>query len=101
MSERLHWYGSSNRQLLVLLAMSGLPAAIVGANNPSPPSPGATDAASAPTAVAPPSITKNPDGTITIRRQPPKGNNKNGKKEKGLVIPPQVVTPTNPVHGKP
>ena len=35
----------------------------------------------------PPLITRNPDGTITVQKQPPKA-------ESGLIIPPQVVAPT-------
>jgi hypothetical protein len=38
-------------------------------------------------------ITRNPDGTITVQKQPPKGTPK-GSRESGLIIPPQVVAPT-------
>jgi hypothetical protein len=40
-------------------------------------------------AAKPPMVTENPDGTVTIQKPPTEG-------KKGLVIPPQVVTPTAP-----
>lgn len=43
----------------------------------------------------PPLIVRNPDGTFTIQKQPPKGTSDNAQ-EKGLRIPPQVIVPTVP-----
>jgi molybdate transport system substrate-binding protein len=40
-----------------------------------------------------PMITKNPDGTFTVQKEPPNGNTKDANGKEGLVIPPQVVTP--------
>ncbi len=40
-----------------------------------------------------PMVTHNPDGTFTIQKEPRKGNCKDAKFKKELVIPPQVVTP--------
>jgi hypothetical protein len=41
----------------------------------------------------PPMIIHNPDGTFTIQKEPPKGEDENAKAKQGLVIPPQVVVP--------
>jgi hypothetical protein len=46
-------------------------------------------------------VTQNPDGTITVRKEPSKGaandaDAKDAKVKKGLVIPAQVVAPTFP-----
>jgi hypothetical protein len=45
-------------------------------------------------------VTKNPDGTFTIQREPAKGESKDAKAEKGLVIRPQVVIPIIPTPEK-
>jgi hypothetical protein len=63
----------------------------------------APPAARAPTAVSPgehPLIVHNPDGTIAAQTEPPRGKSGNAK-EKGLLIPPQVVVPTvrKPANG--
>ncbi len=44
--------------------------------------------------IAEPMVTHNPDGTFTVRKEPSKGDAKEVKVKKGLVIPPQVVAPT-------
>jgi hypothetical protein len=49
--------------------------------------------ASTNTAGKPPMVTKNPDGTFTVRKEPSKGDAKDPKVKKGLVIPAQVVVP--------
>lgn len=51
----------------------------------------------------PPMVIQNADGTITIQKEPPQGDTKDERGEKGLVIPPQVVIPINPTpkNGKP
>ena len=41
----------------------------------------------------PPLIIHNPDGTMTVQKQPPAGKSEDTK-QKRLVIPPQVVVPT-------
>jgi len=41
----------------------------------------------------PPLVIHNPDGTITVQKEPTPGKSGNAK-QKGLVIPPQVVVPT-------
>ena len=53
----------------------------------------AQDTAATNTAGKSPMITKNPDGTFTIRKEPAKGQAKDPKVKKGLVIPAQVVVP--------
>lgn len=40
-----------------------------------------------------PMITHNPDGTFTVQKEPQNGNPKDARHKRGLVIPPQVVTP--------
>ncbi len=53
----------------------------------------AQDTASMNTAGKASMITKNPDGTFTVRKEPAKGHTKDPKAKKGLVIPAQVVVP--------
>jgi hypothetical protein len=55
----------------------------------------ATDAAATGSVSNPPFITRNPDGTFTVQKQPSKKGIK-GTKEKGLAVRPQVVTPMVP-----
>jgi hypothetical protein len=40
----------------------------------------------------PPMVIRNPDGTFTVQKAPPKDATR-GTAKKGLVIPPQVVVP--------
>jgi hypothetical protein len=40
-----------------------------------------------------PMVTPNPDGTFTVRKEPPIGNSKVTEAQSGLVILPQVVIP--------
>jgi hypothetical protein len=47
-----------------------------------------------------PMITKNPDGTFTVQKEPRNGNSKDAKAKQGLVIPPQVVVPMIPASNK-
>jgi hypothetical protein len=42
---------------------------------------------------AAPMITQNPDGTFAIKKAPPDSRRKTANAKKGLVIPPQLVTP--------
>ncbi|MGA7950832.1 MAG: hypothetical protein WCA45_11840 [Thiobacillaceae bacterium] len=53
----------------------------------------AQDTTSTNTAGKPPMVTKNPDGTFTVRKEPAKGQAKDPKAKEGLVIPAQVVVP--------
>jgi hypothetical protein len=62
---------------------------VIAADEPPPPK-SAGPAAPRRAASQPPMITKNPDGTFTVQKVPPKGFKDNNK---GLVIPPQVVVP--------
>jgi tetratricopeptide (TPR) repeat protein/CHAT domain-containing protein len=51
----------------------------------------------------PPMIFQNPDGTLTVQKEPPKGgarDTKGTKPKEGLVIPPQVVIPIIPAPEK-
>ena len=61
--------------------------AVMATDDPPPPNPSAPDRASTGLASTP-MITRNPDGTFTVQKEPPNGNSKDG-----LVIPPQVVVP--------
>jgi hypothetical protein len=45
-------------------------------------------------------VTQNPDGTITVRKEPSTGDAKDVKVKKGLVIPAQVVVPVIPTPEK-
>jgi hypothetical protein len=48
-------------------------------------------------------IFQNPDGTLTVQKEPPKGgarDTKGTKPKEGLVIPPQVVIPIIPAPEK-
>ena len=71
----------------------------VGADSSPPPKSAATNTAAAKSATPPALITQNPDGTMTVQKQPAKGAFKRTKKT-GLVIPPQVVVPITPAHEK-
>jgi hypothetical protein len=44
----------------------------------------------------PPMVIQNPDGTITVQKQPSKEAAKDAKAQKGLIIPPQVIVPIIP-----
>ena len=80
---------------LAILTVCALPAAVMGAENPLPTKPAAADAPSANSASKPPMVTQNPDGTMTVQKQPPKGEPE-ATNQKGLVIPPQVIVTTIP-----
>lgn len=66
--------------------------AVMAADGPPLPKSAVPDGAST-TSARKPMITHNPDGTFTVQKEPPNGNSKDAKAKKGLVIPPQVVTP--------
>jgi hypothetical protein len=48
----------------------------------------------------PPMVIRNPDGTFTVQKAPPKEGAEDTKAKKGLVIPPQVVVPIIPAPEK-
>jgi hypothetical protein len=81
--------------VLAVLTACASPAAVRGADDPQATKPIVSDAA--PTH-KPPMVIQNPDGTITVQKQPPKEAAKYTKAQKGLVIPPQVIVPTIPTH---
>jgi hypothetical protein len=60
-----------------------------------PPAPKAIVTDTAP-ASNPPMVTENPDGTITLRKEPSKADAKDVRGKKGLVIPAQVIVPFIP-----
>lgn len=65
----------------------------MGADNPPTTKAVVGDAAST---NKPPMVIQNPDGTLTVQKEPPKGRAKDTEAKKRLVIPPQVVVPTIP-----
>jgi hypothetical protein len=79
------------------LFLSACAIVVMGAGEPPPKSATADATGSA----SKPMVTQNPDGTITVQKQPPKGNSKDAKGKNGLIIPAQVVAPTNAIHEEP
>ena len=77
--------------VLALMAASG-----PGADNPPAPQPPATNSATN-SASQPPMITRNPNGTFTVQKLPPKGDPKDAA-HNGLVIEPQVIVPEFPLR---
>ena len=75
--------------VLAVLAACASPAAVRGADDPQASKAAVRDAHSTD---RPPMIIRNPDGTFTIQKVPPKEHAKDAAKN-GLVIPPQVVVP--------
>ena len=71
------------------------PVAMPVADDRNTPQPPMTDTPSSNSAGKPPLIVRNPDGTFTIQKQPPKEDAK-GAANKGLVIEPQVIVPEFP-----
>ena len=78
--------------LLAVLVFSA--AYAPGADNPPAPQPPTTNTLSN-SASQPPLITRNPDGTFTVQKQPPKEGTKDAV-QSGLVIKPQVIVPEFP-----
>jgi hypothetical protein len=70
--------------------------AIVGSETSKTTTPGATDTTHGSSVAAPPLIVRNPDGTLTVQKEPPKGTTEGDGERKGLRIPPQVVVPMYP-----
>jgi hypothetical protein len=77
--------------VLAFLAACAIPAAAIGADTP--PKAAEPNVAPADPARNPPFIVHNPDGTMTVQKEPASGKTENAG-QKGLVIPPQVVVPT-------
>jgi hypothetical protein len=80
--------------ILIFLTACASSALVLAADDPPASKSGATDTAPAPSASKPPMVTKNPDGTITVRKEPSKGHSKGVKSKERLVIPAQVIAPT-------
>jgi hypothetical protein len=78
-----------------LVFLSTCASAVVAADG-SQPSKSATSQAATSISANKPMITKNPDGTFTIHKEPRNGNSKDAKVKEGFVIPPQVVVPIIP-----
>jgi hypothetical protein len=61
---------------------------------------GATDTTNTSSKPEPPLITRNPDGTLTVQKQPPQGATQGEDQKQGLRIPPQVIAPMRPAPNK-
>jgi hypothetical protein len=98
----MQWPKNLLSPVLALLTSCASPATImgVGINDPSALKPALTDTTPTNSASKPPMVSQNPGGTFTVRKEPSKGAAKDGKVDKGLVIPAQVVAPTIPTFGK-
>ena len=83
--------------VLAVLAACASPAAVMHADDPQATKAAAGDAAST---SQQPMVIRNPDGTFTVQKLPPKDATKDPKAKKGLVIPPQVVVPIIPAREK-
>jgi hypothetical protein len=70
--------------------------AIVGSETLKTATPGATDTTHGDSVAVPPLVVRNPDGTLTVQKAPPKGATEGDDGRKGLRIPPQVIVPTYP-----
>jgi hypothetical protein len=79
--------------VLALLAACAFTVTAMSADTPPVPKPASADAAPADAAGKPPFIVHNPDGTMTVQKEPARGKTEEAG-QKGLVIPPQVVVPT-------
>jgi hypothetical protein len=85
----IHWAALSCAPLALLSACAST-GAVTRTDDPRPPKPAVTDSAS-PDSASKPMVTQNPDGTITVQKEPPNGE---CKAKEGLVIPPQIIAPT-------
>ncbi len=89
----MQWPKNLLSPVLAILTACASPVAVMGVDDPPALKPAVTDTAPSNSASRPPMVTHNPDGTFTVRKEPSKGAAKDGKFEKGLVIPAQVVVP--------
>lgn len=87
-----------SRTLVCLVACS-FAQAIMASDSPPSPQPVATDPTAVHSAVEPPMITRNANGTFNIKKVPRKRGAR-GDKKSGLTIPSQVVVPLAPVQKK-
>jgi hypothetical protein len=86
----------------VLACLAGLSFPVAqGADHPPAQKPAVTDTAPANSAVPALMVTQNPDGTFTVRKEPPKGDANGFPRGRGLVIPAQVVVPIIPRAPRP
>ena len=85
------WFASA---VAVLVSQNACASAVsvMAADDPPPPKSAVPDGASA-SSGSKPMVIQNPDGTITVQKEPPNENSKNAKVKNGLVIPAQVVAP--------
>jgi hypothetical protein len=96
MANRKMKWPSNLSPVLAFLAACASPAVVMGADNP--PATKAVLRDAAPTEKRP-MVIQNPDGTITVQKEPPKPA-KDTKAQKGLVIPAQVIVPITPAPEK-
>ena len=89
----MKWPSNLLPPVLALLAACASLAAVMGADTPQARKAIVSDAT--PTDKRP-MVIHNPDGTMTIQKEPSKEGAKNTKAPKGLIIPPQVVVPIIP-----
>lgn len=85
--------------VLVLLLACAAAVPAFAAETQRTPKPAAANTAPSDATDRPPLIIHNPDGTMTVQKQPPAGKSEDAK-QKGLVFPPQVVVPTVRLPGK-
>jgi len=79
---------------MVAMLLALIAAYAAGADNPPAQQPAASNTVPK-SESQPPMITRNPDGTFTVQKLPPKGDPKDAA-HNGLVITPQVVVPEIP-----
>jgi hypothetical protein len=96
----MQWPKNLLSPVLAILTACASPAAVMAIDDRPALKPAVTDTAPTSSASKPPMVTQNPDGTFTIRKEPSRGAAKDGKFEKGLVIPAQVVVPIIPTPRK-
>jgi hypothetical protein len=94
--DRFSWFLSAAMSFAsaaaVLFLSSVCASAVMAADDPQPPK-SAVPAGASTNSASKPMVTRNPDGTFTVQKEPPTRNSKDAQVTKGLVIPPQVVTP--------
>lgn len=78
--------------VLVLLLACAVAVPAFAAETQRTPKPAAANTTTSDATGKPPLITHNPDGTMTVQKEPAAGKSEHTK-QKGLVIPPQVVVP--------
>ena len=98
----MKWTKSLLSPVLAFLAACATP--VFGAEDPpQQANPPVTDTATTGSTTATnktPLVVQNPDGSITIQKEPAKTAGTDPKAKKGLVIHPQVIVPTAPAPEK-